>query len=340
MAENMKKTLIIAEAGVNHNGSLHLAKKLVEAAYSAGADIVKFQIFQTASLVTGYAEKADYQKRSEKSDEGQMDMLEALELSQVDFLDLKRYCEDIGIEFLATAFDKASMDFLVNELGVSVLKIPSGEINNYPYLVQVASYGKPVLLSCGMSTLGEISESLRVLREQGAGKITLLHCNTQYPTPYRDVNLAAMVKMGLKFDVDFGYSDHTSGIEVPIAAVAMGARVIEKHFTLDKAMEGPDHKASLDPNELAAMVSSIRNVELALGDGEKTVTESERQNRAVARKSIVALRPIRKGEAFTKDNITTKRPGTGLDPMKWPLVVGAVAHRDYVVDEMIEIEKE
>lgn len=336
MAENIKKTLVIAEAGVNHNGSLQLAKKLVEAAYSAGADVVKFQIFQTASLVTGYAEKADYQKQGEKSDEGQRGMLEALELSQADFLELKRYCEDIGIEFLATAFDKASMDFLVNELGVAVLKIPSGEINNYPYLVQVASYEKPVLLSCGMSTLGEISESLCVLREHGAGEITLLHCNTQYPTPYEDVNLRAMVQMGCDFNVDFGYSDHTPGIEVPIAAAAMGASVIEKHFTLDKNMEGPDHKASLDPRELAKMVSAIRHVDLALGDGEKRITESERRNRLVVRKSIVATRPIREGELFTAENLTTKRPGIGVDPMRWPFVVGTAAQRDYAEDDMIE----
>lgn len=333
---NIAKTLIIAEAGVNHNGSLSLAKRLADVAQKAGADIVKYQVFRSDSLVTGYAEKAQYQKEAGESDQAQLDMLRSLELSYEDFLELKRYCESIGIAFLATAFDKGSMDFLVEELGVKMLKIPSGEINNYPYLVQVAQYGKPVLLSCGMSSLEEVAAALKILRDHGAGDITLLHCNTQYPTPYEDVNLRAMGKMGEEFEVSVGYSDHTQGVEVPIAAVAMGARVIEKHFTLDKTMDGPDHKTSLDPAELTVMVSAIRHIELALGTGEKRITESERENRAIARKSIVAARPIHKGEMLSDANLTTKRPGTGLSPMLWPSVIGTVAQRDYEADEMLE----
>ena len=333
---NAAKTLIIAEAGVNHNGSLALAKRLADAAQKAGADIVKYQVFRSSSLVTGYAEKAEYQKKAGEGGQAQLDMLRSLELSHGEFLELKRYCESIDIAFLATAFDKESMDFLVEELGVEMLKIPSGEINNYPYLVQVAHYGKPVLLSCGMSSQEEVADALRLLGVCGVRDITLLHCNTQYPTPYEDVNLRAMSRMGEEFGVRVGYSDHTQGIEVPVAAVALGAQVIEKHFTLDKTMEGPDHEASLDPDELTAMVAAIRHIESALGTDEKRITESERANRAVARKSIVAARPIRKGEVLSEENLTTKRPGTGLSPMLWPSVVGTIAQRDYEVDDMIE----
>lgn len=328
---------VIAEAGVNHNGSLSLAKRLADTASEAGADAVKYQIFDAAKLTTEYAEKAEYQMRNDEVGESsQKAMLQSLQLSYEDFLELRDYCSRIGIMFLATAFDKDSLDFLVNEIGTDLIKVPSGEITNYPYLVQIARYGKPVLLSTGMSSRGEVAASIRLLREHGAGEVTILHCNTQYPTPYEDVNLLAMVQMGLDFEAPFGYSDHTPGVEVPVAAVALGACVVEKHFTLDKEMEGPDHKASLDPQELAAMIKAIRHVEKSLGSSQKVITGSERENRNVARKSIVAARPIKRGELFTEDNLTTKRPGTGMSPMLWPNVVGTVASKDYSEDEMIE----
>lgn len=335
--EDKGRVLIIAEAGVNHNGRLDLAKKLANVAKEAGADIVKYQLFNSDKLAVSNAKKAQYQEAVTCSGESQRDMLRKLELSFEEFSELQEHCASIGIEFWATSFDIEGTNFLVNELNVSRLKVPSGEINDYPYLVDVARYGLPVILSCGMSTIDEVRAALALLKEEGAGEITLLHCNTQYPTPYEDVNLLAMAQMGKEFGVRFGYSDHTAGIEVPIGAVALGAAVIEKHFTLDKGLKGPDHRASLDPSELNAMVASIRHIEAALGNPQKSVTQSEAPNRSVARKSIVALRPIAAGEIFTADNLTTKRPGDGLDPMMWPKVLGLKAGRDYDADERIEI---
>lgn len=336
MAErNEHNTLIIAEAGVNHNGSLETAKQLARIAQEAGADVVKYQVFKSEELVSKNAEKADYQKQSTGGDESQLEMLKKLELGLDEFVELKHYCDSIDIEFCATAFDEASARFLVDDIGISFVKIPSGDLNNYPYLVQAASFGLPVIMSCGMATLSEIVEALDTLKKNGAGKITLLHCNTQYPTPYEDVNLRVLEELSDKLKIDVGYSDHTSGIEVSIAAVALGAKVIEKHFTLDKSMEGPDHAASLDPAELREMVSSIRHIESALGSSGKVVTASEEANRIVARRSIVAKCDIEAGERFSEDNLTTKRPGDGLDPMLWPKIIGSVAPRPFKADEKI-----
>ena len=335
--ENRDSVLIIAEAGVNHNGSLLTAKQLADAAKASGADIVKYQLFNADKLASTRAQKAQYQKKNTYSNESQRDMLQKLELSFDEFKELKSYCDAIGIEFWATSFDVEGTEFLVRDLGVSRLKIPSGEINDYPYLVNVGSFGLPVILSCGMSTISEIRAAICLLRESGADDITLLHCNTQYPTPYQDVNLLAMVQMGEDFGVQFGYSDHTLGIEVPIAATALGASVIEKHFTLNRDFNGPDHRASLTPHELKSMVRSIRNIEKSLGNSQKSVTRSEAENRAVARKSIVAARPIIAGEAFTEENLTTKRPGDGIDPMRWPELIGTFATRNYDVDEQVTL---
>lgn len=335
--ENRDSVLIIAEAGVNHNGSLLTAKQLADAAKASGADIVKYQLFNADKLASTRAQKAQYQKQNTYSNESQRDMLQKLELSFDEFKELKSYCDAIGIEFWATSFDVEGTEFLVRDLGVSRLKIPSGEINDYPYLVNVGSFGLPVILSCGMSTIPEIRAAICLLRESGAGDITLLHCNTQYPTPYQDVNLLAMVQMGEDFGVQFGYSDHTLGIEVPIAATALGASVIEKHFTLNRDFNGPDHRASLTPRELESMVRSVRNIEKSLGNSKKNVTRSEAENRAVARKSIVAARPIIAGEAFTEENLTTKRPGDGVDPMRWPELIGTFATRNYDVDEQVTL---
>lgn len=335
--ENRNSVLIIAEAGVNHNGSLLTAKQLADAAKASGADIVKYQLFNADKLASTRAQKAQYQKQNTYSNESQRDMLQKLELSFDEFKELKSYCDAIGIEFWATSFDVEGTEFLVRDLGVSRLKIPSGEINDYPYLVNVGSFGLPVILSCGMSTIPEIRAAICLLRESGAGDITLLHCNTQYPTPYQDVNLLAMVQMGEDFGVQFGYSDHTLGIEVPIAATALGASVIEKHFTLNRDFNGPDHRASLTPRELESMVRSVRNIEKSLGNSKKNVTRSEAENRAVARKSIVAARPIVAGEAFTEENLTTKRPGDGVDPMRWPELIGTFATRNYDVDEQVTL---
>lgn len=329
------KTLIIAEAGVNHNGSYELAKKLVDEAKKSGADIVKFQTAKVDSLVSKYAEMAEYQKENTGRTESQKKMLAKLLLQFEDFINLADYCKEVGIQFLSTPFDLESIDFL-NDL-VLFWKIPSGEITNYPYLVKIAQTHKPIVMSTGMCGLSEIDDAIDLLKQNGAGKITLLHCNTQYPTPYGDVNLTAMETLRERYSVDVGYSDHTKGIEVPIAAVAMGATVIEKHFTLDRNMEGPDHKASLEPAELKAMVDSIRNIEKAIGNGNKEPTESEKPNIAVARKSIVAKRQIKKGEILTEENLTTKRPGNGISPMKWPQVIGTLAVRDFEEDELIEL---
>ena len=324
---------IIAEAGVNHNGSLDLAFRLADAAKEAGADCIKFQTFRSEKLVSRNAGKAEYQK--ETTGEGsQIEMLKKLELSFEDFLALKDYCDRIGIQFLSTAFDFESIDFL-KELDMPFWKIPSGEVTNYPYLVRLAETGKPVVMSTGMCEMEEIEAAVKVLKEHGAAEITLLHCNTEYPTPFEDVNLKAMLTMKAHFGLETGYSDHTKGIEIPIAAAALGAAVIEKHFTLDRNMEGPDHKASLEPSELREMVSAIRHIETALGNGIKTPSPSEKKNIEIARKSIVAKTPIRQGELFTENNITVKRPGTGISPMRWEEVLGRKAARDFDEDELI-----
>lgn len=326
---------IIAEAGVNHNGSFDLACRLVDAAKAAGADCIKFQTFRAQNLVSRNAGKADYQKDT-TGDGSQADMLTKLELSYDAFSRLKQYCGEVGITFLSTPFDLESAAFL-DELGVPFWKIPSGEVTNLPYLEALAKTGRPVVMSTGMCEMEEIEAAIRVLRENGTSDIRLLHCNTEYPTPFADVNLRAMETMRRAFGVEVGYSDHTKGIEVPIAAAALGAAIIEKHFTLDQNMDGPDHKASLEPDELAAMVSAIRNIEQALGSGEKTASPSERKNIAVARKSIVAKRAIKAGERLTEENLTVKRPGSGISPMRWRDVLGTAAIRDFEEDEMIEV---
>lgn len=328
-------TIIIAEAGVNHNGSLKLAKQMIDEAAKAGADYIKFQTFKPEKLVSKYAQKADYQKKTTGNNESQLQMLEKLALSYDDFVELKKYCEQIGIGFLSTPFDEDSIRFL-DSLDMDFWKIPSGEITNYPYLVQIAQTDRDIVLSTGMCEMNEIADAMKVLKENGAGNISLLHCNTEYPTPYEDVNLLAMKQMRTAFKKQVGYSDHTVGIEVPIAAVALGAEIIEKHFTLDKNMEGPDHKASLEPQELAQMVSAIRHIEKSLGDGNKKRTASEQYNVVAVRKSIVAKCEIHKGELFTEKNLTVKRPSNGISPMKWNEIIGTRAKRDFLEDELIE----
>ena len=327
---------IIAEAGVNHNGSVELAKKLIDVASSAGADAVKFQTFKTENLVSKNAQKADYQKQSTDAGESQFDMIKKLELDVSTHRELIAYCNEKNIMFLSTPFDHDSIK-LLNKLELGIFKIPSGEITNLPYLRAIGALQKEVVLSTGMATIGEIEDALNILIETGTckKKITELHANTMYPTPMEDVNLKAMVTIGNAFDVAYGYSDHTLGIEVDIAAVAMGATVIEKHFTLDKTMEGPDHKASLEPDELKAMVSAIRNIENALGDGIKKPSRSERPNMAIARKSIVASKTIKKGDLLSKENLAIKRPGTGISPMRWDEIIGTHAKKDYEVDELL-----
>lgn len=332
----MKETYIIAEAGVNHNGSLRLAKQMVQEAKKAGADAVKFQTFQAGNLVTKYAEKAKYQKKSADFPESQYQMLRSLELVYDDFLEIKALCDSENIEFLSTPFDLESIE-LLEAVGLTRYKIPSGAITDYPYLKRIAETHKPVILSTGMSAIDEIEDALLILQTYGTTAVTLLHCNTQYPTPAADVNLTAMCTLREKFHVDTGYSDHTLGMEVAIAAVAMGAKVIEKHFTLDKSMKGPDHKASMDVNELTAMIAAIRNVEKALGDGQKKPSPSEMENISAIRKSIVAKRDIQKGELLKEDNLTTKRPGTGLSPMLWNEIIGTEAIKNFSEDQMIEI---
>ena len=330
------RTWIIAEAGVNHNGSLELAKELALKAKLCGADVVKYQTAKLDSLVSKHAQMAEYQKNNIGKEESQKDMLAKLLLSYEDFRALKAYCDEIGIAFLSTPFDLESIDFL-DALGCSVWKVPSGEITNLPYLERIAQTQKPVILSTGMSTMQEVRDAVDVLSRNSKQDITLLHCTTQYPTPYEAVNLRAMQTLQTEFQCKVGYSDHTPGIEVPIAAVAMGATVIEKHFTLDRNMEGPDHKASLEPDELAAMVRAIRHVERAMGTGEKKPADCEVANQAVARKSIVAACAIRKGEVLTAQNLTTKRPGSGVSPMRWYEVLGTKAARDFQEDELIEV---
>ena len=331
----MEKTLIIAEAGVNHNGSLETAKELVKTAKSCGADIVKFQTANLNSLVSKFAPMADYQKENTGSEESQREMLSKLLLSFDDFIKLADYCKEIGIMFLSTPFDIDSIHFL-NDMQ-DIWKIPSGEITNYPYLVEIAKTGKDVILSTGMSDMNEIGNAINVLKQNGVNDITLLHCTTEYPAPINEVNLNAMHTLKNEFNCKVGYSDHTKGIEISLAAVAMGAVVIEKHFTLDKNMPGPDHKASLEPGELKALVDGIRNIELAMGSYSKIPTESELKNRAAARKSIIAAKNIKAGELFDESNITTKRPGNGISPMRWNNVIGTAAKRDFMEDELIEI---
>lgn len=334
----VQKTLIIAEAGVNHNGDLESAKKLVDIAADSGADIVKFQTFFAEHLVTASAKKAKYQVQIQNSNESQYEMLRRLELTPEMHKELIAHCNLSGIEFLSTAFDIKSFEFLEG-LGMKRIKIPSGEITNLPYLRHVGRLGKPTILSTGMSTLGEIVSAVEVLEEAGTPRtnITILHCTSEYPTAMRDVNLNAMTGMQSVTGLSIGYSDHTMGIEVAIAAVALGANVIEKHFTLDRNLPGPDHKASLEPDELRAMTKAIRNIEVAFGSSEKTPTAGELENREVVRKSLVALRDIATGELFSEENIGCKRPGTGISPMLWDDVIGQLAQRDFDKDGMIEL---
>ena len=325
---------IIAEMGDNHNGDSKLAFRLVDEAVNAGADCVKFQVFKTEEIITLHAQKAEYQKNNTGTDENQFEMVKKLELDFSVYEELFAYCKTKKIDFLATAFDIPSVDFLQN-LGMEKWKIPSGEITNLPLLIRIAQTGKPIIMSTGMCTMEEIQAALDVLEQNGAGNISLLHCNTEYPTPFEDVNLRAMKTMEETFGKPVGYSDHTVGIEVPVAAAAMGAAIIEKHYTLDKNMEGPDHKASLNPEELKEMVKAVRNIEKAMGDGVKVPSASEQKNIDIARKSIVARRAIKKGETFTEDNLAAKRPGSGISPMRWFDVIGTTAGRDYEADEMI-----
>lgn len=332
------KTLIIAEAGVNHNGNLDLALQLVAAAADAGADLVKFQSFTASKIIAANAPKAEYQKATTGTDEGQFEMVRKLELSRADHEALIAKCARHGIGFWSTAFDADSFDMLV-ELGLDRVKIPSGEITNLPLLRHICRLGLPIILSTGMAEMEEIAAAVEAMVQAGTPReyITLLHCTTEYPTAMADVNLRAMAHLQAAFQLPVGYSDHTPGIEVPIAAVAMGATVIEKHLTLDRSLPGPDHHASIEPHEFKAMVRAIRNIEAALGDGIKRPCASELKNKPIARKSIVASRPIQSGERFTADNLTAKRPGSGISPMQWDMVVGQTALRDFATDEMIEL---
>ena len=335
----MKRTLIIAEAGVNHNGDIAKAKALIDKGAEAGVDYVKFQTFKAEKLVTKQAQRASYQDKNTQNNDSQYEMLKKLELSQALHQELMDYCNQKGVKFLSTGFDSESLVFLA-QLGITIAKVPSGEITNLPYLRQVASIFPEVILSTGMATIDEIKDAVKVLIDNGVSKdkITILHCNTEYPTPMEDVNLKAMLHIQRELGLPIGYSDHTLGIEVPIAAVALGATVIEKHFTLDKTLPGPDHKASLEPNELKAMISAIRNIEKAIGgSGLKEVSKSEEKNKPIARKSIVAATNIKKGDIFTPENLTVKRPGTGISPMQWDEVIGKEAKRDFQEDDLIEL---
>lgn len=332
----MKKVFIIAEAGVNHNGSIELAKKLIDIAVEAKADAVKFQTFKAENLVSKNAQKAEYQKETTDTNESQFEMIKKLELDVNTHKELIAYCNSKNIMFLSTPFDHDSIELLDN-LGLEIFKIPSGEITNLPYLRHIGKLAKKVILSTGMANIGEIEDALDILIQAGTKKenITVLHANTEYPTPMEDVNLKAMLTIGKTFDIEYGYSDHTLGIEVPTAAVALGASCIEKHFTLNKTMEGPDHKASLEPDELKAMVKAIRNIEKALGNSVKKPSPSESKNKAIARKSIVAKTTIEKGEVLSENNLAIKRPGNGISPMRWDEVIGTIAFKDYSEDELI-----
>lgn len=332
----MNKVFIIAEAGVNHNGDIEVAKKMIDVASESGVDAIKFQSFKAENLVCKNAEKAEYQKQTTDSEETQFEMIKKLELDQSKHEELIKYCNEKGVMFLSSPFDLESID-LLNSLGVEIFKIPSGEIENVPYLEKIGQLNKKVILSTGMCSLADIEFAINILKNSGTNDVTVLHCNTEYPTPMKDVNLSAMNTIKEAFKIKVGYSDHTKGIEVPIAAVALGAEVIEKHFTIDKQMEGPDHRASLDPAELKAMVKSIRNIEVALGDGVKKPSSSETKNIGIVRKSIVAGRRINKGEIFTEENITVKRPGNGVSPKMWHEIIGETALKDYCEDELIKL---
>lgn len=328
-------TYIIAEAGVNHNGSVEIAKRLIDAAKTCGADAVKFQTFKAEKLVTRSAEKAEYQKRAGGAGDSQFEMLKRLELVEDDFRLLLHHCTQVGIEFLSSPFDEESADML-DSLGMATFKIPSGEITNHPFLEHVARKGKPVILSTGMSTLGEVEEAVGILCAGGAPRLTLLHCVTEYPAPYEEINLNAMLTLRAAFGLEVGYSDHTPGIEVPVAAVALGATVIEKHFTLDNTMDGPDHRASLDPDLFGLMVQAIRNVEQAMGDGIKRQAPCELKNAGIARKSVVAAATIEKGEIISLDKLTIKRPGYGIQPKDMGKLVGLRVNRTITKDEVLK----
>lgn len=327
---------IIAEAGVNHNGNINIAKQLVDVAAEAGVDAIKFQTFVSENVVSINAPKAEYQSKNTETSETQLEMVKKLELSFEEFIELNEYCKSRQVEFLSTAFDLESIDFL-KTMNMKYWKIPSGEINNLPFLIRVAQLRQPIILSTGMSTLEEVGIAIETLRKYGSNDIIVLHCTTEYPAPFEDVNLRAMKTIETEFGVPIGYSDHTLGIEVAIAAVALGATVIEKHFTLSRQMDGPDHKASIEPDELRAMVRAIRNVEISMGSGNKEPADSEKRNVAIARKSIVALCEIKEGDVFSEKNIAVKRPGGGLSPMSWFEVIGRRAPRDFEKDEMIDI---
>lgn len=332
----MGHVCVIAEAGVNHNGNFRIAKEMVDCAKRANVDYVKFQTFVPEKLVSKYAQKAEYQKNVTDIKENQLQMLQKLTLTEAEFKELSQYCKEVGIGFISTPFDLESINFL-EQFDMDFWKIPSGEVTNFPYLEAIGRTKRKVIMSTGMCNMEEINNAIDILEKSGTSDIALLHCNTQYPTPYEDVNLKAMLTIGKATGKPVGYSDHTLGIEVPVAAVAMGAQIIEKHFTLNKNMEGPDHKASLNPDELKDMVCAIRNIESALGDGEKRITKSELDNVSIARKSIVAKCNILKGEILSEGNITTKRPGNGISPMLWKSVIGTKAKRDFREDEQIEI---
>ncbi len=331
-----KHVMIIAEAGVNHNGDLELAKKMALVAKECGADAVKYQTAVPELVISVFAPKAEYQKETTGDKESQLEMVRKLHFDFESHRLLKEYCDSIGIQYLSSPFDIPSVEFLAT-LNLPCMKVPSGEITNYPYLVAVGKTGLPVILSTGMSVPDEIEDAVKLLKENGSGEITILHCNTEYPTNYEDANLGAMLWLKERFHCPVGLSDHTRGYECDVAAAALGAVVIEKHFTLDKNMEGPDQKASLDPKELADMVQAVRNIEAAMGSGIKAVSSSEAKNKPIARKSIVAARAIRAGEIFTEENLTTKRPGNGINPMRWNEVLGTAAIRDFEPDELIEI---
>lgn len=336
--EITEKVFIIAEAGINHNGNIEIAKKLIDVAIDAKVDAIKFQTFVTEKVISKNAPKAEYQLQTTDFNESQFDMAKRLELTQREFKELFDYCRSRGIAFLSTPFDFESIDFLVS-LGLKTLKVPSGEITNLPYLRKIGKLNKKIIMSSGMADLSEIKDAIDILVKSGTKKenISVLHCNTEYPTPFVDVNLLAMITIRDAFGVTVGYSDHSLGIEVPIAAVALGAKIIEKHITLDKCMLGPDHRASLNPAELIAMVRAIRNIEKALGDGVKKPSRSEIKNRPIARRSIVARRDIKKGEYFTETNLAAKRPGIGISPMEWGNVIGKKAKRDFIEDELVEL---
>ena len=334
---NKSHIIIIAEAGVNHNGSIPMAKEMIDVAADAGADLVKFQTFTAEKLVIKTAKKADYQKNSSDQTESQFQMIKKLELNRNDHEILLEHCNKNNIQFLSTPFDRQSIN-LLDEINIPFFKIPSGEITNLPYLRHIGGIGKPVVISTGMATISEVKNAMSILLDAGIKQndITVLHCNSEYPSPMKDVNLKAMQTLENELGVKVGYSDHTLGIEVSVAAVAMGAKVIEKHFTLDRNLYGPDHGASLEPSELKEMISAIRNIERALGDGVKKPSQSEIKNLLISRKSIVSKRPIKKGELFSKENLTVKRPGNGISPMKWDEILGSVSIRDYLKDELIQ----